>query len=182
MLKLQRLSQPILFLQGINLKFLWSTWRMDYIRSDKSSKDCVFCEKLLQPDGPENLIVARSSHSYAILNRYPYTSGHLMVVPFEHASSLEELDPDTRSDMMEMIVAGMRVLRGEYQAQGFNVGLNVGEAAGAGIQAHTHMHIVPRWGGDTNFMSTLAGTRVIPEALNESYGRIRRAWEDNKGT
>lgn len=152
---------------------------MEYIRSDKRRKGCVFCDEPLKTDGPENLIVARSSHSYAILNRYPYTSGHLMIVPFEHESSLEQLDPSTRSDIMEMIVAAMQVLRLEYQAQGFNIGLNVGEAAGAGILAHTHMHIVPRWGGDTNFMSTLAQTRVIPEALDESFWRIRRAWEDN---
>lgn len=164
------------------MKFLWSTWRMDYIRSDKLKHGCVFCEELTKPDGPENLIIARSSHSYMILNRYPYTSGHLMIVPFEHKASLEELEADARSDMMEMIVAAMQVLRVEYLAQGFNIGLNVGEAAGAGILAHTHMHIVPRWGGDTNFMSTLAQTRVIPEALDESYRRIRRAWENKLST
>ena len=152
---------------------------MDYIRSDKQKHGCVFCEELKKSDSPENLIVFRSSHSFVILNRYPYTSGHLMIVPYVHKPSLEELEAAARSDIMEMIVAAMQVLRAEYLAQGFNIGLNVGEAAGAGIQAHTHMHIVPRWGGDTNFMSTLAQTRVIPEALDESYRRIRRAWENN---
>ncbi len=104
---------------------------MDYIRSDKLKHGCVFCEEVTKPDGPENLIVARSSHSYVILNRYPYTSGHLMIVPFEHKASLEELEAAARSDIMEMIVAAMQVLRAEYLAQGFNIGLNVGEAAGA---------------------------------------------------
>lgn len=151
---------------------------MQYIRSEKRKEGCIFCDELLKPDGSENLIVARGVQSFLILNRYPYTSGHLMIVPYEHKASLEELDASVRSDMMEMIVIAMQVLRSEYQAQGFNIGLNVGEVAGAGIQAHTHMHIVPRWGGDTNFMSTLAHTRVVPESLDESYHRIRRAWEN----
>lgn len=159
------------------MKHLWSTWRMDYIRSEKRLEGCVFCEALGKPDGAQNLIVNRGSSSFVILNRFPYTSGHLMIVPNQHQASLEDLDAATRSEMMELIMSAVRVLRTEYQAHGFNIGANIGEAAGAGITSHFHMHIVPRWGGDTNFMSSLAETRVIPEALEETYERIRRSWQ-----
>ena len=151
---------------------------MEYIRSHRKNNDCVFCEELAKVDGPENLIIHRGSLSFVILNRFPYTSGHVMSVPYEPRPSLEDLEMETRSDMMELMATALEVLRGEYHAQGFNIGVNIGEAAGAGILAHFHMHIVPRWGGDTNFMSTLAQTRVIPEALEETYWRIRRAWEN----
>ena len=151
---------------------------MEYIRSDRKNNDCVFCDQLAKTDSPENLIIHRGSLSFVILNRFPYTSGHIMIVPYEHRPSLEDLEVETRSDMMEMTAIALRILKAEYHAQGFNIGVNIGEASGAGILAHFHMHIVPRWGGDTNFMSTLAQTRVIPEALEVTYWRIRRAWEN----
>jgi ATP adenylyltransferase len=138
---------------------------------------CVFCQALAQADGLENLIVARGKRSFAILNLYPYTSGHLMVLPLEHIATLEDLTPETRFELMEQTTYAMTVLRDVYQPQGFNVGINIGEAAGAGIVDHVHIHIVPRWSGDTNFLSTVAETRMIPESPEDSYRRIRHAWQ-----
>lgn len=159
------------------MNHLWSPWRMTYIESSKE-KDCAFCKALQQPDGPENLIVVRGRHAFVILNRYPYTSGHLMVVPYAHVSLLEALDPETRADLMELTSRATQVLRSCYHPQGFNLGMNIGEAAGAGIAEHVHQHVVPRWGGDTNFMSSLANTRVLPEALEDTYRRVLEGWNE----
>lgn len=150
---------------------------MKYIEEEKNNDGCVFCDALEQPDSVENLIVHRGDHAFLILNRYPYTSGHLMVLPFSHAPTLLDLDADTRAEMMEIMNKSTLVLNGIYQPQGFNLGANIGEAAGAGIEEHVHLHIVPRWKGDTNFMSSLGHTRVLPEELEETYRRVREAWE-----
>lgn len=159
------------------MNHLWSPWRMSYILENKNEEGCVFCHVIEQADGCENLIIYRGRYSYVILNRYPYTSGHLMVVPYEHCASLEGLSTEPRAEMMELISFCVQVLTFEYSAQGFNVGANLGGAAGAGIPQHVHFHIVPRWQGDTNYMSAIGGTRVVPEALNESYLRISNAWK-----
>jgi ATP adenylyltransferase len=163
----------------IILNYLWSPWRMAYIQSEKEN-ECVFCTELKRPDGYENLIIYRGPQAFVILNRYPYTSGHLMVVPYEHLPSLDLLDAKTRANMMELTNKAIQVLRKIYTPQGFNIGINIGEAAGAGITEHVHMHIVPRWGGDTNFMSSLANTRVLPESLEETYSRVRQEWFSGK--
>jgi len=149
---------------------------MKYILGEKRL-DCVFCCELGLPDGPENLIVFRGELTFVILNRFPYTCGHLMVVPYEHKASLEELDPPTRSEIMENAVHAMRALRMEYKPQGFNMGFNIGEAAGAGVLDHVHFHVVPRWGGDTNFMSALGETRLLPETLESTFWRIKQVWD-----
>lgn len=143
--------------------------------------DCIFCLALQQEDGVDNLVVARCSEAFIILNRYPYTSGHLMVVPYAHCAALEELPAPARSEIMELTAQAVVVLRDLYKPDGFNLGMNVGEAAGAGVAFHVHMHIVPRWAGDTNFMSSLAQTRVLPESLEDSYRRIRGCWEKLHG-
>ena len=161
-----------------SMKHLWSPWRMSYILDNKNEEGCVFCQALEQADGPENLIIIRGQYSYVILNRYPYTSGHLMVVPFDHCATLEGLPPETRTEMMELISRCVQILTSAYHAQGLNVGANLGGAAGAGIPQHVHFHIVPRWQGDTNYMSAIGGTRVVPEALDETYRRISGAWEN----
>jgi len=148
---------------------------MIYIQSEKE-KECVFCTELKRPDSLENLIVYRGPRAFVILNRYPYTSGHLMVVPYKHLPSLDLLDAEIRAEMMELTTKAIQVLRKIYTPQGFNIGINIGKAAGAGITEHVHMHIVPRWGGDTNFMSSLANTRVLPESLEETYTRVRQEW------
>jgi ATP adenylyltransferase len=149
---------------------------MKYVQTH--DQECVFCSVQKQEDGPQNLIIHRGRLAFVILNRFPYTSGHIMVVATDHVPSLEDLSPEARAEMMELVTHGIRVLRRVYQPQAFNVGANIGEAAGAGVAGHIHMHVVPRWGGDANFMATVAETRVLPESLEESYARIRAAWTD----
>ncbi len=159
------------------MDFLWTPWRMDYIMSDKSSAGCVFCNASQQDNDDETLIVARGTHNFVILNRFPYNSGHLMIVPYRHQSSLEALSPETRLEMIEMASQAEHILNQVYHPQGFNMGINLGKSAGAGIDTHIHFHIVPRWEGDANFMSTLGQTRVLPEELPRSYQRIKAAWD-----
>jgi ATP adenylyltransferase len=149
---------------------------MIYLEQHEKIEGCVFCLAQAHPDGPENLIAYRGRRAFVILNLYPYTSGHLMVVPFEHRANLEELDEAARAEMMELGTRCMTVLRELYHPQGFNMGVNIGEAAGAGVIGHVHIHIVPRWVGDTNFMSATASTRVLPEVLEDTYRRVRAAF------
>jgi ATP adenylyltransferase len=149
---------------------------MTYIQNIKQEEGCVFCNAPAQADSPENLVVARGQRVYVILNRYPYTSGHLMVVPFSHQPSLSRLDTETRAEMMELAERATQVLEAIYHPEGFNLGMNIGAVAGAGIAEHVHMHIVPRWGGDTNFMSSLANTRVLPESLEDTWKRVKDVW------
>ncbi len=159
------------------MDYLWSPWRMEYILSPKSGEGCIFCEGLKQADGADNLIVYRSEFAFVMLNRFPYTSGHLMIVPNEHQPSLELLSDDSRSNVMDLSARAIQVLNGLYTPQGYNLGMNIGSAAGAGISEHVHLHVVPRWVGDTNFMSSVSQTRVLPELLEETYRRVREAWK-----
>jgi len=155
---------------------IWSPWRMSYIRNHEHSQECVFCSALEVEDGPNNLVIARGRNTFVILNRYPYTSGHLMVVPNPHIALPEQMDTYTRSELMDMLILTEQVLQQEYRPEGFNIGANIGAAAGAGIAAHLHFHVVPRWAGDSNFMSTLANTRVLPEKLEDTFWRLKKAW------
>ena len=150
---------------------------MEYIENNTKEEGCIFCIAQAKEDSAENLIAQRGEHAFVILNRYPYTSGHLMVVPLEHKATLEELDPRTRAEMMELAALCMTVLRNVYNPQAFNMGANIGEAAGAGVKEHVHIHIVPRWAGDTNFMSTVGETRVLPELLADTYQRIKNGFQ-----
>ena len=159
------------------MEHIWSPWRMEYIESSKV-EGCIFCIAQAKEDGAENLIAFRGQRAYVILNRYPYTSGHLMVVPFDHQPNLEHLEPETRAEMMELTTRCMSVLRKIYHPQAYNFGANIGEAAGAGVKVHMHIHIVPRWAGDTNFMSTVGETRVLPELLETTYARVKRGFEE----
>ena len=156
---------------------LWSPWRMKYVTDADNPEACVFCTAPTQPDSIANLIVHRGKTCYTILNRYPYTSGHVMVVPFVHVSGIDLLTPEVRFEMFEMVNTAIGILRAVYQPEGFNIGINMGVAGGAGIAEHAHIHIVPRWAGDTNFMSTTGETRVIPEDLVITFKRISSAWK-----
>ncbi len=153
---------------------------MKYVQNQ--NRDCIFCSVQKQPDGPDSLVVSRGQQAFVILNRYPYTSGHIMVVANAHLPSLEDLDPETRAEMIELSTRCLHILRKIYQPQAFNLGVNIGKAAGAGVAGHVHMHIVPRWEGDTNFMGAVAETRVLPESLEETYLRVRSAWENLKSS
>jgi ATP adenylyltransferase len=148
---------------------------MPYILSDKTSKECVFCQKLAQghQHDPENYILLRLQHSFAILNLYPYNNGHTLVLPYEHVGSLEDLAPQAQAEMMHQVSYLTGLIRQAMNPDGFNIGINMGKAAGAGIDDHVHIHIVPRWHGDTNFMPVIAEMRVIPEWLDDTYARLR---------
>ena len=157
------------------MNHIWSPWRMEYIESNKE-EGCVFCIAQEMKDGAENLIGFRGERAYVILNRYPYTSGHLMVVPFEHQAHLEDLDAATRAEMMELTTRCITVLRKIYRPEAFNLGANIGESAGAGIKSHVHIHIVPRWAGDTNFMTVVGEVRVLPETLDRTFERVKNGF------
>lgn len=168
-----------LYSRGKNsiMKQLWSPWRMSYIEDPNKKFTCVFCLEENNQDDEKNLVVYRGLNVYVILNRFPYTNGHLMVVPYQHQTSLDTFPQETLTEMIGLISRCIRVLREDYSAQGFNVGANIGSAAGAGIPDHFHFHVVPRWGGDTNFMTAIGETRVVPEALEDTYLRIKEAWK-----
>jgi ATP adenylyltransferase len=152
---------------------------MAYIENHDPEPGCLLCNRLAEADGPENLVLHRAKHAFVILNRYPYTNGHMMIVPFFHCASLEDLAPEVLSEMMVLAARALQVLRRAYGASAFNVGANIGEAAGAGVVGHVHMHVLPRWAGDTNFMTTMAETRVIPASLESTYQRLRELWNES---
>lgn len=158
------------------MKRISAPWRMTFLQ--KPQTGCIFCELQSQPDGPDSLIVVRGQHAFVVLNRYPYTGGHLLVVARQHLPTLEDLSAEARQEMMELATQAMRVLRRVYKPDGFNLGANIGEAAGAGVAGHIHLHIVPRWTGDANFMLTTAEVKVIPEALEDTYRRVHLAWRE----
>jgi ATP adenylyltransferase len=159
------------------MKRIWSPWRMEYIENHEKQEGCIFCNALAKPDNEQNLIIKRGKLAFVILNLYPYTSGHLMVAPMAHQPSLEFLEPDSRAEMMELVSQSIVMLKKVYNPEAFNVGANIGEAAGAGEPDHVHLHIVPRWAGDTNFMSAVGETRVLPESLEETYRRIKAGFQ-----
>ncbi len=156
------------------MKRLWAPWRMKFLNSPPSG--CAFCEVLTRQEDKKDLIIWRGERAYVMLNRYPYNSGHLLVIANSHLASLEDLEPACRAEMMELTARAMSVLRGVYHPHGFNVGANIGEAAGAGIPGHVHLHILPRWIGDASFTLTLGETKVLPETLEETWRRVREAW------
>jgi len=158
------------------MKHLWAPWRMEYIQESSHEEGCLFCSLLTQEDGPGNLILHRGQNVFIVLNRYPYTNGHMMVVPFTHKPSLEGLDDKTLLEMISLASEAFGLLHDAYNADGFNLGANIGEAAGAGVKEHVHLHVVPRWTGDTNFMATTSETRVLPEALEVTYQTLLGLW------
>jgi len=156
---------------------LFTPWRMPYLQGEEPlPDDCLFCLKPEETDS-EAHILHRGDHCYVILNRFPYNNGHLMVVPFGHQGSLADLGEETSAELMALVQLSLEVLREAYEPEGFNVGANIGAAAGAGVADHVHMHVVPRWAGDTNFMTTVGQSRVIPEWMDQVYDRLRPIFE-----
>lgn len=153
---------------------LWSPWRLDYIRGEKSVDGCVFCNALSTRD---ELIVFDGRQAYVILNKYPYNNGHVMVVPKRHTATLVDLSVEELSEIAALTQRSEAALREAYQPQGINVGINLGKAAGAGILEHMHVHLVPRWNGDTNFMTVIGAARVLPEDLVSTSKRLRPIFE-----
>jgi ATP adenylyltransferase len=157
------------------MDFLWTPWRYRYISSGPKDEGCVFCDAPKAGDDAKALIVWRGKKNFVILNRYPYTSGHVMVVPYAHLAVLTAMDKDALAEMMELAQRLQEVMAALYRPEGFNLGMNIGRAAGAGIAGHLHMHLLPRWIGDTNFMTTIGETRLEPEELETTYQRLRVA-------
>jgi ATP adenylyltransferase len=161
---------------------LYAPWRMAYV--DQPDKDaapsgatgCIFCDKAGQDDDKTNLIVYRGRQAYVLLNLFPYNNGHLMVAPYRHTARLDELDDAATLEMMTLVKRAQAALHEAFHPEGYNLGMNLGRSAGAGIADHLHLHIVPRWNGDTNFMPVLAEVKVLPDALQSSAEKIRRAW------
>jgi ATP adenylyltransferase len=155
------------------MEILWAPWRKPYIeKTTQLLQGCILCEKPRASKDRENLIIFRGRHCFIILNLFPYNNGHLMICPYRHLDSLSALSFDEMAEMMELAKRTEAILRTELSAEGFNLGLNVGKAAGAGIADHIHLHMVPRWMGDTNFMPILGNTKVISEDLDSTYERL----------
>jgi ATP adenylyltransferase len=158
------------------MDFVWSPWRYDYLASaGKKSPSCVFCLDEDRSHDAERLIVFRGSNNFVILNLFPYTSGHVMVAPYEHLDTIAVAKAEQLSEMMQLAQRCIGALQKLYRPEGFNIGMNLGQAAGAGIREHFHLHVVPRWIGDANFMSIVGETRVLPEELAQTYQRLKSA-------
>ncbi len=161
------------------MDILWSPWRMEYLKQEQRPDDaCVFCNSIEGSDDRANLVLHRNTSCAIIFNRYPYNNGHLLIVPYRHIGDLEGLTPEESANVMHVVRYGVRILRHAYQPHAVNVGMNLGAAAGAGIPDHVHMHIVPRWEGDTSYMTVFSGTRVISEVLEDTYDRLASAMVD----
>jgi ATP adenylyltransferase len=154
-------------------ELLWAPWRLQYIERETPAGGCIFVDLPAQENDRENLILHRGKHAFVMLNAFPYTNGHLMIAPYQHTSEMGELDDSTLLEINQLLAKCLRWVKAAYQPDGFNVGINLGRAAGAGIPDHIHWHVVPRWSGDTNFMTTIGEVRVLPQSLEESYDRLR---------
>jgi len=155
---------------------LWSPWRYTYVSKASPSDACIFCEKASPERDAENYVIHRGRKNFLLLNLYPYTTGHLMIAPYAHVATLEELPQETLAEMIGLARLAEHHLRAIYRPQGLNIGINVGECAGAGVAGHIHMHVLPRWVGDSSFMTTIGETRVMPETLDDTYARLSSAF------
>ncbi|MBM5805815.1 MAG: HIT domain-containing protein [Candidatus Verstraetearchaeota archaeon] len=161
------------------MKTLWAPWRLAFITEERSG-ECIFCKKPAENDDKKNYIYERRNLVFGLLNRFPYNSGHLMIAPYRHIISFEELRDEEWTAMLKLLQDTTAVLNKLMRPEGFNVGFNIGRASGAGFE-HLHLHVVPRWSGDTNFMPVLSDTKVLPEHLDETFRRIREDFRDLRG-
>lgn len=159
------------------MRYLWAPWRMEYIL-DKKQKGCVFCKKPAERRDEANLILFQGKYAYVIMNKFPYNSGHLMVVPKQHCPGLDQLGDEECQELFSLIRASSQVLKHTLHPHGFNIGMNIGKVGGAGVDKHIHFHIVPRWNGDTNFMTVLGETKVVPEYLKNTYRKLHAAFQN----
>lgn len=163
------------------MKILWNPWRYAYIKQfsseENKSKECLFC-RLQQMSDEEGYVIYRGRRAFVVLNAYPYNTGHLMIAPYAHVREPLELDNDTLLEIAELINRSLKTLKEAFKPEGFNIGANIGRVAGAGVPDHFHVHIVPRWVGDTNFMAIIADTKPLPISLRESYEIIRKTWSE----
>jgi ATP adenylyltransferase len=159
------------------MDYLWSPWRYQYVTTAQPKSACIFCDFAKSPElDRENLVVFRGERNFIVMNRYPYSPGHIMVAPYEHVDTLEAAAAETTQEMILLTREAQRRLREIYLPSGFNIGMNLGSSAGAGIAAHIHMHVLPRWAGDTSFITTVAETRVLPENLGDTWRKLHQAF------
>ena len=161
---------------------LWSPWRYQYVSSAPATSECIFCQKAAEDKDAENYVLWRGKHNFALLNLYPYTNGHLMVAPYAHVALLGDASEEAVSELMLTTRTAEKHLRAIYRPEGLNIGMNIGRAAGAGIAGHLHMHVLPRWTADANFMTTVGETRIIPEDIQVTYEKLARAFAQDQGT
>jgi ATP adenylyltransferase len=169
-----RRPHPICY-PALAMDYLWTPWRYAYVSTAEKARDCVFCDAATAVDDAKVLIVHRGLHCFVILNRYPYTPGHVMIVPYAHLDELRKLPPEAANEMMQLSQRMESVLRELYRPDGINLGMNIGKAAGAGIAGHIHMHVLPRWVADANFVSVVCETRILPETLEVTWKRMTDA-------
>lgn len=162
-------------------ELLWAPWRLTYIEKESPTGGCIFVDLPALDADRENLILYRGNNAFVMLNAYPYTNGHLMIAPYRHTAELSDLDEATLLEINQLLASGVRWVREAYHPDGFNIGVNLGRSAGAGIPSHIHWHVVPRWDGDTNFMTTVGNVRVLPQSLEESYDRLREVVKRDSG-
>lgn len=162
------------------MKQLWAPWRLAFVEQAAHHRGCIFCEKPVLKQDDKSFILRRGRHAYVLMNIYPYNNGHLLIAPYRHIAAIEKLPEPVLLDMMQLAQASLKALRRAYAPEGFNLGVNQGKAAGAGIEHHIHLHIVPRWGADTNFMPLLGETRVLPQHLEASYQRLKAAFGEKR--
>ena len=159
------------------MKQLWAPWRLEYIQSADEQERCVFC-RARDGEDEETLVVHRGKRAFVVLNKYPYASGHLMVAPNRHEGEFGDLEDEEALEIHQLAASGLAALAETMRPQGFNAGWNFGRIAGAGVVDHVHLHVVPRWAGDTNFMTSVGDARVLPEALSTSADKLRKAWSE----
>ncbi|HKW96449.1 MAG TPA: HIT domain-containing protein [Bryobacteraceae bacterium] len=160
------------------MDYLWSPWRYRYVTQAEPTGGCIFCIKASENKDPENYVVYRGKLNFVLLNLYPYTSGHLMIAPYEHVATMERAPAETLAEMMQLAQRAETNLRTAYRPEGFNIGMNIGASAGAGIAGHIHLHVLPRWTADANFMTTVGETRVLPEELPATYEKLAKlSWQ-----
>ena len=158
------------------MDILWAPWRLEYINHGLDNGECFLCRAAQSDDDAAVHVVRRSSLCFCLLNLYPYNNGHLLIAPYRHEAQLEALTPDETADLMDLTIQAKRTLDKVCRPNGFNLGINLGRPAGAGLESHLHMHIVPRWTGDTNYITTIGATKVIPQALEEMWRQLREGW------
>jgi ATP adenylyltransferase len=154
------------------MKVVWAPWRMEYVGSDQENEGCIFCPGNDRTQDEKKLILYRSDWSIVLMNRFPYSNGHLLIAPLRHTSSFDSLSPDEKLDLLNMVERSASVLKDVMDPAGFNIGMNLGKVAGAGVEDHMHFHIVPRWSGDTNYMTVLGEVRIIPEHIQATYEKL----------
>jgi ATP adenylyltransferase len=162
------------------MKELWAPWRLEYIQSVDEERGCFLCNAAQTDDDEQHLVVHRGERAFVVLNKFPYSSGHLLVAPFAHGLNFDDLDDSTALEIHRLGAAALRALRDVYAPDGFNLGWNIGRIAGAGVPEHGHLHVVPRWSGDTNFMPVLGDVKVMPEHLRQTRAKLAAAWPSDR--